>query len=320
MQMELDIDEALELWQSKVQILKQHIFTKRQQFAEIRRITENLDEDELIIHLDYSENYKCQQQNEIQSACFGHKQFSLFTACTYYRSKEVSLEKLPITVTTEENDKSRIASISCVNKVISHSITKVHQEITKVYIVSDGCSAQFRSRYVFYLLTCIHQQLHIEWHYNEAHHGKGPMDGIGGAVKNLVYRRVLSGDVVINYPKEFADFANEISNVDSLFLPNEEVLEEPQEVQNATAIPTTTKIHKVVRGMNKQNTFCNKFYFLSSDVDPFFTQWYGLECGHTPRNVDDNTCCHCYENYQCEEEWLKCPVCEQWYHDDCFYL
>ena len=43
---------------------------------------------------------------------------------------------------------------------------------------------------------------------------KGPMDRIGGTVKNLVYRRVLSGEVVINTPREFAEFANEISSVD----------------------------------------------------------------------------------------------------------
>ena len=46
---------------------------KRRQFTEITRITNNLNEDEILIHLDYSENYKCQHQNEIQSAYFGKK-------------------------------------------------------------------------------------------------------------------------------------------------------------------------------------------------------------------------------------------------------
>ena len=82
-----------------------------------------------------------------------------------------------------------------------------------MFIVSDGCASQFRSRYVFNLLTHIQKEIYIEWHYNEAHHGKGPMDGIGGTVKNLVYRKVFSGDVVINTPKEFADFANGITSI-----------------------------------------------------------------------------------------------------------
>ena len=50
------------------------------------------------------------------------------------------------------------------------------------------------------------------------------MDVIGGTVKTLVYRRVLPGDVVINTPQEFAEFANQISSVDCLFLDKSQTL------------------------------------------------------------------------------------------------
>ena len=54
----------------------------------------------------------------------------LFTACTYYQNG-----KLPITITTEERDKSRVKSLSCVNKVITHSLEKLNQEIKTVCIL-----------------------------------------------------------------------------------------------------------------------------------------------------------------------------------------
>ena len=58
-------------------------------------------------YVDYSKNYQCQQQNEIQSAYFGHKSFSLFTACAYFRLIDHNeMKSLPITVTTEASDKS----------------------------------------------------------------------------------------------------------------------------------------------------------------------------------------------------------------------
>ena len=154
-----------------------------------------------MIHLDYSKNYKLKHQNEIQSVHFGNKSFRIFTTCTIYQNGI-----LPITITTDESDKSKVASLSCVSKVITHSLEKLNQQIKTVYIVSDGCASQFPSRYVFSLLTHIDSDITIEWHYNEAHHGKRPMDGIGGTLKNLVYRSVLSGDVVINSPREFAEF------------------------------------------------------------------------------------------------------------------
>jgi len=74
--MKTDIEESLVSWQNKVEIIKAHIYTKRRQFAEIKRVTDELGEDEIVIHLDYSENYKCKQQ---KSAYFGNKGFSLFT-------------------------------------------------------------------------------------------------------------------------------------------------------------------------------------------------------------------------------------------------
>ena len=54
----------------------------------------------------------------------------LFTACTYYQNG-----KLSITITTEESDKSRVKSLSCVNKVITHSLEKLNQQIKTVCIL-----------------------------------------------------------------------------------------------------------------------------------------------------------------------------------------
>ena len=128
--------------------------------------------EEILIHLDYNENYKSKHQDEIQSAYFGNKSFSLFTSCTYYQNG-----KLPITITTEESDKSRVISLSCVNKVITRSLEKLNQQIKTVYIVIDGCASLFRSRYGFSLLTHIHPDTIIDWHYNKVHQGKAQWMG-----------------------------------------------------------------------------------------------------------------------------------------------
>ena len=56
----------------------------------IHRISHNgrYQSGEVLIHCDYSENYKNTQQNEIQSAYFGQSSFSLLTACIYYVVEE----------------------------------------------------------------------------------------------------------------------------------------------------------------------------------------------------------------------------------------
>ena len=68
----------------------------------------------------------------------------------------------------------------------------------------------------------MHPKMNLEWHYSEAHHGKGPIDGIGGAVKNVVFRKVLSGERKISNPKEFAEYVNHINEVHSLYFPTNE--------------------------------------------------------------------------------------------------
>ena len=68
----------------------------------------------------------------------------------------------------------------------------------KIIVWSDGCSAQFSSRSVFRLLTeDLFDGVELTWNYNEKSHGKGPMEGVGGTVKNIIFRKVKSGFVTI---------------------------------------------------------------------------------------------------------------------------
>ena len=82
---------------------------------------------------------------------------------------------------------------------------------------------------------------------------------------------MLSGDVVTDTPKKFAEFANETNNVDCLLLWKEQLLKEPEEVAKAIPIATTLKIHKVKR-VKDGNSSVNKFYDLSEDLEPFFLE------------------------------------------------
>ena len=124
----------------------------------------------------------------------------------------------------------------------------------------------------FCLLTEIRKDVDIVCHYFEAHHGKEPMDGIGGNIKNMVFKKVLPGTTVINTPKEFAEFANTVSTISCLYLPNEDLLQEPDHVKDCTPIPNTTKTHKIVRSYTSKGEPCNKFFYLGNDEEPHFVE------------------------------------------------
>ena len=269
--------DCVESWKESVKSLKQHIFRKRSQVASLIEAKSNLQEGQLLMQVDYSESYKNAEQNEIQSAYFGHSCFSVFTACCYYRAEEGELMKYPVTITSESSDHSRIAAFSCVNKIIKLMEEKI-KSINNVIVWSDGMGAQFRSRFVFMLLSTVDHAINLEWHYNEAHHGKGPMDGVGGTIKNLVFRAVKSGKVSVSDPEEFVKAPNDIvPSIRSIYMPIVDILEEPLEVANAPAIPETLQVRKVVREITKENIPLIKFFKLSRDDTPAYTQYYRPE-------------------------------------------
>ena len=59
------------------------------------------------------------------------------------------------------------------------------------------------------------------------------MDVVGGTIKNLVFRAVKSGTFSVRDPEKFAKAANDIvPSIRSLYIPIEDILEEPAEVAN----------------------------------------------------------------------------------------
>ena len=95
---------------------------------------------------------------------------------------------------------------------------------------SDCCDSQFRSRFVFQLLKSYLKDLTIEWNFNEAHHGKGFMDGIGGSNKNMVFRQLRSGKPIVNSPKEFCDAAYRfVPSIFVIFRKEKNLLCKPEE-------------------------------------------------------------------------------------------
>ena len=108
----VDVEEAIELFNEHVKILKAHVLVKRTQNTHYNCLKENLKTYEFIIHDNYSENYKDKEQDEIQSAYFWHNSFSVFTTCCYTRGIDGTLLNKNFSVTSEATNLSRIATFS----------------------------------------------------------------------------------------------------------------------------------------------------------------------------------------------------------------
>ena len=107
----------------------------------------------MLVHVDFAESYRNDQQNEIQNAYFGNQSFSLFTSCCYFKGVTSEIKNKSVVALTENSDHNRITSMSCLKKVIDTVETEYGKSFTNVVLWSDGMGTQFRSRFIFQLLA-----------------------------------------------------------------------------------------------------------------------------------------------------------------------
>ena len=101
--MEKEVGEIADELESCIQDIKMHYYRKRTQSREYKKQIEEIKEEEAINHVDFTENYKSKQQNEIKSAYYGQGQFSLYTVWIYLKEeKNVTCKSYELV--TLEND------------------------------------------------------------------------------------------------------------------------------------------------------------------------------------------------------------------------
>ena len=169
------------MFKDDIKTLKEHIYIKRRNLNAYHEIKASLSEKDLMIREDFTESYKNNQQDAIQSAYFGKQCFRIFAACFYAKGpNNNNVKNDNVIVVTKSSEHDRVAPMSCLQKVV-HKIEHTHEKTYEnVCVWSDEMGSQFRSRCIFRLLA-----------------RKGPMDAIGGTVKNIL-RKVKSGQLVVH--------------------------------------------------------------------------------------------------------------------------
>ena len=82
----------------------------------------------------------------------------------------------------------------------------------------------------------------LSWFYNERHHWKDPMDGISGTVKNVIFRIVKSGQVVVYTPLEFTEAVKRFApSIHAVYLLQSEMIKEPDDISAAPNIKKNIK-------------------------------------------------------------------------------
>lgn len=184
---------------------KKHIFIMRHQIKQMQDKKKSLAAHEIIIQIDFSENYVAKYSNEIQAVHFGasKKQISLHTGLYYYYDDKTGAIKNQSFCTVSDNADHQAFAVWAHLEPVLIELSSKFPKVDTLHFFSDGPSSQYKNRFnLYFLMTKIpiffNNISNVTWNYSESGHGKGPMDGVGGTLKRKADAIVLRGEDIIS--------------------------------------------------------------------------------------------------------------------------
>lgn len=244
-----DSTNFLQKFEKDAVSLKKHIYNIKSQFHNFRQCLNNLKPNECAVIVDFSENYSCKYNEEVQSHHFGgsRQQISLHTVMVYTYSMDIKYEAHSFCTISSSNCHQPAAIWAHLDPIMQW-IRNEYESVDTIHFFSDGPSTQYRQKQNFYLLATKFFDYGFAattWSFFEAGHGKGPADGIGGFLKRTADKIVATGSDIANVT-QFMEQLKNISKI-KLFLIEEVSIQENQHMLPNT-IPRllgTLKVHHV---------------------------------------------------------------------------
>ena len=120
---------------------KQHTFIKHKQANSFEEKRRAVNEHNIVVQVDFAENYMAIGQDEIQSAHWNHSQVTLFTVCTCIDSDTTESS----VIVSDDMIHGKLA-VSCFLSKILENLKAKHPTIEKIDFFSDGASSQFKQK------------------------------------------------------------------------------------------------------------------------------------------------------------------------------
>jgi hypothetical protein len=249
------IGEATEELKRQLMPFATHVYNAKRQHAELRKIKETLLPNEVILQMDFAENYALKQQNEVMSAHWHTNQVTIYTAVAYYRETEkTELKHLSYAVISDDLNHDKGAVFANILEILKQLQAACSSPINKVHYWSDGAASQFKNKFALgnLLFHKVDFNCDADWSFFETTHGKGPVDGIGAEVKRSIWQSTLKGQAVVTNAEEFFEKAKKLTNkVNVIYLQSEKIeavrgsLEERWSMLAKKSIQGTHGIHFV---------------------------------------------------------------------------
>ncbi|XP_053398110.1 uncharacterized protein LOC123564904 [Mercenaria mercenaria] len=255
-----------------------HQFQAIWQKEQLKQITSNLPNNEIVMIHDYAEDFTCELQDEIQSEYFGRNEIALHVTILYRHKtchdclSDNDIIKEYIFCIFEENTHDR-DSVHHVRKTIMNYLRNdLNYNIGFIHEFSDGCSAQYKSRFCMNDISKSYEDFgcHCQRNYFETSHGKGEQDAAGSHVKTKAHMSIIRRECAIHTARDLHQFLSssfkfpESSSYKSrqekvtlkqrlFFYISENDIERNRRIGKVRAVKDNRKIHSIRSVQDKSN-------------------------------------------------------------------
>ncbi|CAK1583097.1 unnamed protein product [Parnassius mnemosyne] len=244
------VKSLIDVFKFQLQEFKRHVYYIKSQYRNYRACIDELSENEVALHVDFSENYSCKYFEEIQAYHFGgsRNQVSLHTGVIYLRSSDNKIEVSSFCTVSGNVTHNPAAIWAHLHPILSY-IQENYTEVKIIHVFSDGPASQYRQKQNFYLICnkffSEYNFYRVTWNFFEAGHGKGAADGVGGFLKRTADQLVARGQDIAD-ASMFYSALKDISKIKMHFITDEDINIWSMEIpDNVLPLPGTMKVHQV---------------------------------------------------------------------------
>lgn len=191
-----------------------HVARINHQYEVCDHFKKNLSDKDILLQIDFSQNFLTKYAEEPQSVHFGasRQQITLHTGVLFTKSSSQSF--CTISEFLRHDPSAVIAHIT----PIVNTHREANPKITHLHFISDGPATQYRNKYMFFLLTTylpiqFEQITAMTYNFSEAGHGKSPADGVGAVVKRAADHAIAYGQDVANIDSLLKVLLKKVKNV-----------------------------------------------------------------------------------------------------------
>lgn len=224
----LPCGEFIDFTIKKIESLIPHSYITKTQNSYMKQRKENLAFNEVLVLMDFAENYNFILQNEVQSYHWGHLSCSVHPVVIFSKNGDSTIKETSLCFISDDI-KHDVPFVYSVQEKTIDFVKQNFPDVDQIEYFTDGCSAQYKN-FKTMINLCFHDKdfkLNASWSFHATSHGKTICDGIGGTVKRTVTKKNLQSsrqsEQIINAEQMYNFCKSLFSKINFFFLKEEEI-------------------------------------------------------------------------------------------------